>query len=205
MKNFKISVLSIFALLALASCSSNADDIPTIIAPPAAVNEEEVITTVKLSLIPVGVGTTITLTSRDLDGTGPGVPVITGNTVPFALNKTYDGIISVLNETVTPAVDITGEIANEALGHQFFYQNLGSLPAFTYTPIATAPTNYDANGKPVGTKVRFVTTTTAAAGSLKITLRHEGDKTLPGVATGSITNATGATDFEVTFSALVVQ
>lgn len=204
MKNLRNSVLSIFALLAIASCSSDADPIPAVVTPPPAVNDVEVLTTVRLVLTPVGGGPIITLTSRDLDADGPGVPVITGNTTPFAVNKTYNGDITVLDETVSPPLNITDAIITEALDHQFFYQNLGTLPAFTYTPATTAPTNYDSNGKPLGIKTTFVTTT-AATGSLKIVLRHEGDKTLSGVAAGNIANATGATDFDVVFPGLSVQ
>ena len=202
MKNLKLSIVALVAILAISSCSKSDED-PIVVIPPPVVNEEEVITTVTAVFTPVGGGTDITLKSKDLDGEGPGVPVVTVSG-PFALNKTYNGQMSVLNESVTPVKDITPEIITEAVDHQFFYQKTGTLPAFNYSTALVAPTNYDVNGKPLGIKTTFVTTT-AATGSLKITLRHEGNKSLANVSSGDITNATGATDFEVTYTGLSVQ
>lgn len=201
MKNLKLSIVVLVTILAISSCSKSDD--PIIVIPPPVVNEEEVITTVTAVFTPVGGGTDITLKSKDLDGEGPGVPVVTVSG-SFALNKTYNGQLSVLNESVSPVKDITPEIITEAVDHQFFYQKTGTLPAFNYTSAALAPTNYDVNGKPLGIKTTFVTTT-AATGSLKITLRHEGNKSLANVSNGDITNATGATDFEVIYTGIIVQ
>jgi hypothetical protein len=47
---------------------------------------------------------TVTLTSRDLDGDGPNAPVVT---VSGDFNTTYTGSVSFLNESITPADDIT--------------------------------------------------------------------------------------------------
>lgn len=201
MKNLKLSIVAIVAILSISSCSKSDD--PIVVIPPPVVNEEEVITTVTAVFTPVGGGTDITLKSKDLDGEGPGVPVVTVSG-SFALNKTYNGQLSVLNESVSPVKDITPEILTEAVDHQFFYQKTGTLPAFNYTTVVLAPTNFDVNGKPLGIKTTFVTTT-AATGSLKITLKHEGNKSLANVSNGDITNATGATDFEVTYTGIIVQ
>ncbi len=59
MKTFKLVPMALIALFAFNSCSSD-DSKP--------VNEEEVITTVTVTLTPVGGGTPVVLTSRDLDG-----------------------------------------------------------------------------------------------------------------------------------------
>ena len=200
MKNLKKLLFAFVAILAISSCSKKDD--PIVVVPPV-VNEEEVLTTITLVFIPVDGGTNVTLKSKDLDGDGPGAPVVTISG-PFALNKTYNGEVSVLNESVTPAANISVEILAEAVDHQFFYQKTGTLPMFTYTPLATSPSNFDKNGKPLGVKTTFVTTT-AAIGTLKVTLRHLGDKSLPNVANGDITNATGATDFEILFTGLSIQ
>ena len=194
MKNLKLSVFALFSILAITSCSK--DEV-------IAVNTEEVITTIKIVFTPVGNGNPVTLTYRDLDGEGP-LPAIISPSATFMMNKTYNGEVTVLNESVVPAKDITEEIQTEALDHQLFYQKTGTLSAFNYTPIGIAPSNFDSNGKPIGLKTIFVTTT-AATGTLRITLRHEGNKSAANVANGDITNATGATDFEITFNGLVVQ
>ncbi len=199
MKNLKTSLVAFAAILLISSCSKKDDPIKQ----PDPVNEEEVITTVRVVFTPVGGGGDVTLNYKDLDGDGPGVAVntVTGT---FALNKTYNGEVFVLNEAKTPASNISAEILAEAVDHQFFYQKTGTLPMFTYTPVATAANNFDTNGKPLGFRTTFVTTT-AATGTLKVTLRHQGNKSAANVANGDITNATGATDFEVTFSGLSVQ
>ncbi len=197
MKNLKVLLVAVVAILAISSCSKD-DDKKT-----NPVNEVELITTVKIVFTPVGGGNAVVLQYKDLDGDGPGVAEVTPNGT-FALNKTYNGEVTILDETKTPADNITEAVQEEAADHQLFYINTGTLPAFTYTPIAEAATNYDANGKPLGLKTKFVTTT-AAIGSLRIILKHEGNKSATGVAAGDFTNATGATDFDVTFTGLKVE
>ena len=207
MKNLKNILLAVLAVLAIASCSKKDEPI----APPAPVNEEEVITTATLVLTPVGGGTTatpiITLKSYDANVNDSTPPIVTG-VVPFVINTTYNGVISVLNESVSPAKNISAEILAEAADHQFFYQTLSGLPMFMYTPVAVAPYNYDTNGKPLGFKTVFTTTTAvpqSANASMKITLKHQGNKCAAGVAAGDITNATGESDFEVVFYGIRVQ
>ena len=132
------------------------------------------------------------------------MPEIT-TTGTFAVNKTYNGVVSVLNEFVTPAANISTEILAEGVDHQFFYQQT-VVPAFNYSTLAAASDNYDTTGKPIGFKITFATGLIAlTGGTLKVTLRHQGDKSKPNVVNGDITNATGATDFEVTYTGLKIQ
>ena len=106
MKKVK-TYLPILALsgLFLASCSD--DDAPE------PVNEEEVITTMTITLTPQGGGTAIILESRDLDGDGPNPPEVTvsGN---LMASTSYNGVIVLLNETETPPENITEEVEEEA-------------------------------------------------------------------------------------------
>jgi hypothetical protein len=191
-KQFKFYALALFAALTFSSCSNDDDN-------TAPVNEEELITTVTAIYTPVGGGTAITLKYKDLDGDGANAPVITvsGN---FEQNKTYNGAVTFKNEAANPTEDITPEIIEEGVDHQLFYQKTGTLNAFTY---ATATNNFDSNGKPIGLQSIFVTTGTAS-GILKITLRHEPNKSAANVAAGEITNAAGSTDAEVSFSISVL-
>ncbi len=184
-KQLKFYALAIVASLALSSCEKD-DPIP--------VNEEELITTITAIYTPVGGGTAVTLLYKDLDGDGPNAPVISVSS-PFAQSKTYNGSVTFKNEAANPAEDITPEITAEGVDHQLFYQKTGTLNAFTY---GTAASNLDTNGKPIGLQSVFMTTG-AASGTLKITLRHEPNKSAANVAAGDITNAGGATDAEVTF------
>ncbi|WP_310377947.1 type 1 periplasmic binding fold superfamily protein [Flavobacterium sp.] len=189
MKNLKITALALVSFLALTSCDKD-DDKP--------VNVLESITTITAIYTPVGGGTAITLNSKDLDGAGPNAPVVTvsGN---FALSKTYNGVVTFKNEAANPVKDITPEIITEGKEHQLFYQKTGTLASFTY---GTATTNLDSNGKPVGLQSVFVTTT-AATGTLKITLKHKPNKSATGVSAGDITNAAGTSDIEATFNVVV--
>lgn len=180
MKNSKFVAIALLALVTFSSCEK--DD-------PIAVNEEELITTVTTTL--VAGNQTVTLTSRDLDGDGPNAPVVTVSG-PLTANTTYTGSTTFLNESVTPVDNITAEVLEEGYEHQVFYQAPASIGAFTYTDV-------DKNGKPVGLSFTLRTAATAATGNLVVVLRHEPVKGAAGVAAGSITNAKGSTDAEVTF------
>ncbi len=141
MKKFKLLTLLVIAATVFTSCNDS---------DPAPVNEEEVITTLIATLTPQGGVTDIELKSQDLDGDGPNAPVITvsGN---LAANTIYNGIIRVLNETETPAENVTLEVQEEDDEHQFFYVSDNNL-------VTTAYTDMDGNGNPIG--VTFTLTTT---------------------------------------------
>jgi hypothetical protein len=165
------------------SCSNDDDA-------PAPVNEEEVITTITVVMTPAGGGTAVTLQSRDLDGDGPDAPVVTVSGA-FAANTTYNGAITLLNETETPAEDVTLEVEEEDDEHQFFYTVGGGLN-FT-----TVYTNFDGNNNPLGTAFD-ATTGAASTGTVTFTLRHEPTKPNTGLG-----DAGGETDIEVTFDVAI--
>lgn len=56
---------------------------------------------------------------RDLDGDGPNAPIITSSSDLLA-NASYNASMVVLNETESPVDDITLEIKDEDIAHQFF-------------------------------------------------------------------------------------
>lgn len=185
MKNSKILALALLTVLSFSSC--NNDD-------PEVVNEEEVITTVTTTL--TAGSSVITLTSRDLDGDGPNKPVLTVSG-DLKVNTTYKGTTTFLNETVTPADDITKEVKEEGDEHQLFYQVPAAVGTFTYGDM-------DKNGNPIGLIFELKTGAAPATGKLTVTLRHEPKKSAAGVSAGDITNAGGATDAAVTFDVKVV-
>ncbi|MDT0607451.1 type 1 periplasmic binding fold superfamily protein [Croceitalea rosinachiae] len=178
-----LSMLALSGVLFI-SCSDDDDT------PPEEVNEEEVITTMTVALAPQGGGDTITLQSRDIDGDGPGAPVVTVSG-SLAGNTTYTGAIVLLNETETPAEDITEEVAEEDDEHQFFFQTTGSIASVDYG-------DTDGNGNPVGI-VFTLDTDTAGAASITITLRHEPKKPND----GTLADAGGETDIAQTFDLTV--
>lgn len=200
MKNLKINALAILAILAISSCSK--DDEPVKKVEP--VNDEELITNVNVVFTPTTAGgAVVTLGWSDPDGIdGPNAPVFAPITNKFKVGTTYNGVVTILDQSKNPVGNVTEEVLKEAADHQVFYIKTGGLPDFTYTPKADAATNYDANGKPVGLQTRFTTATTAGSGSLRIVLKHEGNKSLEGVAAGLFANATGASDFDITFLGL---
>jgi len=180
MKNSKILALALLSVFTFSSC--NNDD-------PIAVNEEEVITTVTTTLI--SGNQTVTMTSRDLDGDGPNTPVVTVSG-DLLVNTTYSGAVSFLNESVTPVDNITDEIKAEGVEHQLFFQAPAAIGTFTYA-------DADSNNKPIGLAFTLKTGTAAATGNIVVILRHEPLKSADGVSSGSITNAGGATDAQITY------
>ena len=183
-KSFFLIPLLILALI-FTGCSK--DD------PPAPVNEEELITTMTVTLSPVGGGTDIVLKTVDMDGDGGEDPVVTISGGNLTAGTTYDGTIELLNETETPAEDITEEVEEEADKHQFFY-TIG-----TGLNVTTNYEDEDGDGNPIGVEFTLVANA-ASSGDLTFTLRHEPNKSAAGVATGDITNAGGETDITETFS-----
>lgn len=182
MKKMKFLSTAVFATLLFVSCSSDDDN-------PEPVNEEEVITTLTVTLSPEGGGTPVTLITRDLDGDGPNAPVVTSGNL--ATGVTYNGNIVLLNETVDPPDNITTEVEGESLEHQFFYTMGGGLN------VTTAYANFDGEGNPLGTKFTL-TAGAASSGTLTFTLRHEPVKPNTGLS-----DAGGETDIAATFNVTV--
>ena len=183
MKKLKFIAMAIFAIVLLNSCSDDDDT-------PEAVHEEEVITTMTITLTPSGGGTAVTLKTQDLDGDGPNAAVISvsGN---LTAGVAYNGAIELLNETESPAEDITEEVEEEGDEHQFFYTVGSGLDA------TTAYTNFDGNGNNLGTEFTL-TAGAASSGNLTFTLRHEPTKPNTGLS-----DAGGETDIAATFSVTI--
>lgn len=154
-------------------------------------NEEEVITTMKLTFVPVGAGATLTYQFDDPDGPGGTAP--TQDEIVLAPSKTYNVTVQLLNKTETPVEDITLEVLGEKEAHRFYYEtSFGS-------GITVSGLDNDGNGVPLG--VTSVWTTGAAAtGKVKVTLRHYGG-TPPNKAIGDpVSSSKSSTDIEVEFS-----
>jgi len=183
MKTIK-AILSLALVSVLFISCSNDDDTPD------PVNEEELITTMNITLSPQAGGGDITLQSQDLDGDGPNAPVITVSG-PLSANSTYSGTVELLNETENPAENITEEVEEEADEHQFFYVVSGAVSGVTYT-------DQDGNGNPVGITFEL-TTSDAGAATLNVTLRHEPKKPND----GTLADAGGETDITQTFTLTV--
>ena len=185
MKYYKIALIAFVATTILTSVSCTKEKVDPIIP-----NEEELITTVIYTLVDTVAHDTAIFTFRDLDGDGGDAPVINNDTLNA--NATYIGSIQLLNESASPAENITSEILEEAEDHQFFYGIQSILNA------QVSYRDSDANGNPLGIKTTLESGE-ACIGVLRIVLRHEPDKYADGVPEGDITNAGGETDIEVDF------
>lgn len=155
---------------------------------PEIINEEEIITSLNLVLTPDGGGESISMQFSDLDGDGGNEPIIVGGTLEA--NQKYSSTIELLNESNTPTINITDEVAEEALDHQFFYQS-------NVTGLVLEYDDQDADGNPIGIKTK-ISTGDSAMGTITIILRHKPMKMATNVSNGDISNAGGETDIEVT-------
>jgi hypothetical protein len=181
----KLSFLFVFAtLLLLVGCS---DDDPTF------ENEEELITTVRITLVEVNqdgaeVGDPFSFEWVDLDGPiGGGTPVI--DPISLGANKTYRYDIEFFNELEDPVEDITEEIREEDDEHIICFEISGGLN------LSIQRSDVDANGLVVGLEGTF-TTTSNSAGTLTVILKHQ-----PGIKNGEC--APGETDVEATFPVVI--
>ena len=180
--------LGVFSMLFITSCEKDEPEDPII------PNEEEVITTLNFTLTPDGGGTPVVLSFQDLDGDGGNAPTISEGTLDN--NTIYNGSLELLNELEDPAEDITLEVAEEELEHQFFYETL--FPT-ELSDVNIAYNDLDEEGNPIGLST-VLTTGEMGSGTITVTLRHEPNKDAAGVSSGDIANADGETDIEVTFN-----
>ena len=183
--NRSLSCFILFGTLLLLSCG---DD-------PEPANEEELITTLTVTLTPQGVGDAVVMTFKDLDGPGSGVPEYIysggGSAASLTATTTYDVIITLLNENTNPAENITEEIEQEADEHLFcFTVGGGADLVITYA-------DEDGGGRPIGLSTTWAAGT-AGTGTVTVVLRHQ-----PGTKTGDCPGG-GETDINVTFNISIV-
>ncbi len=183
-RNFTMIAMA-FAVIFTVGCSKKDDDTPQ----PHDdddhhhQHEEELITSVILSFVDTaGVQPSVQYAFRDPDGDGGNAPT-QHDTIRLAANTYYDATIQFLNESETPAEDITLEIQNEDDEHIICYDP-------TNTSLTVVRTDTDGTFE-VGI-TSFWSTGGIATGETTVTLKHQ-----PGVKDG--TCAPGDTDVEVTF------
>lgn len=183
---FKIIFFSILMTLVFSSCDK--DD-------PTPEHPQELITTMRLTFTPSLGGDVVIFEFYDPDGDGGVDPIIQGGTLEDSTD--YNLAIMLLDESVTPAEDITAEIEEEGTDHQFFFATTQDFNlTFAYL-------DEDENENPIGLET-IIDTGPPATGQFQVTLRHGLNKNALGVRLGDITNAGGETDIEVAFD-LVLQ
>lgn len=160
----------------------------------APTEDNEVITTATLTLTSQTTPTeSISATVENLNNNAD----LSRATLNLRANTTYTGVVSLLNKTVTPALDVTAEIKEKANEHLFVY---------TYTA-ATGPdtalvvriTDWDTNPAPGPYPLGLTTdvkTGATGTGKLNVTLRHQ-----PNTKNGQ--PKPGTTDLDVNFSVVI--
>ena len=158
----------IFSVIVISSVFYSCKDKDKDPSNPAPINPQELITTVKLTLTDASdSNNTFTVQWKDSDGPGTLTPVI--DTLLLDTSKTYNAVVSVLDETKSPVDDITKEIKEEAEAHQFFYTLSSNLSG----RVSITRTDKDLNNLPVGLELQLSTTAgTSAQGTLNVVLSH---------------------------------
>lgn len=185
MKKILRPYLALFAMgsLLFAATACNDDD------PAPTEEEQELITTLKITLVPEGKPQTVVGTYSDPDGDGGNPP--TANTISLEAGTTYNATITLFDESKIPVEELTGEVEAEGDEHEFFFQTLENLN------LAITKTDLDKNNRPVGLKARVVTSGTST-GKLRITLKHQ-----PGLKGNTSDISKGETDVEAVFNVVV--
>lgn len=180
---YRLAMLLILAsALGLTGCKKD-DDLPDV--PPVVNNDPEVITTLTLTFTDtLGVQPEVSATFRDPDGDGGEGPDIFDE-ITLAPSTAYQTTITLLNETVTPAENISDEVLEEAAEHFFCFNPGGSAD------ITIARTDSDGTFE-IGLQSLW-TTGAASNGTVEVLLKHQPD----GLKDG--TCAPGETDIDVDF------
>lgn len=162
-----ISVLMVIVLtvVSITSCTKKNDDIITNPTP----QEQELITTIRL-VVTNSSGFNKSFNYKITNGFGsttPGTKFI--EDIVLDASTTYNVSIMVLDESKTPAEDITKEVKEENKDHLFV---LESSPNSGAGSISISNGSKDDDGAPLNQTIDF-TTGMAGNGSLTVTLKHE--------------------------------
>lgn len=156
-------------------------------------NQSELITTVRLKF-------TNTISSsinplvyefKDLDGEGGAAPVKFDDIV-LQKNIPYICEVTVLNESVSPADNITAEIKAEANDHQFYF-----VPSSSNL-LSVSNYDTDTQGLPLGLSSFWVTGLNPGSGTVKVVLKHK-----PGTKAANDLINKGETDIELDFKLII--
>jgi hypothetical protein len=178
-------IIAGFVLAALSAC--NKDKKKEVTNPPAT-NEEELITTFTIDFTDVnGVAPTVSATFRDVDGPGGAAPELF-DTIRLQPSTVYNATITLLNESVIPAENISDEVLEEGDAHLFCFGPDGSLN------LGVLRTDSDGTYE-IGLSSKW-TTGAASEGNMLIRLKHQ-----PGVKDG--TCEPGETDLELSFHTII--
>lgn len=196
--NYFLTLGMLGAVLFVSSCSD--DDAP------AAENEEEIITDVRLTFTPVEGGTPVVATAQDPDGEGPDDLEIISQIV-LSVNTEYN--LSIEIENSIEGESITEEIKAEADEHMFFFafsNDIFSNPAGdgnidAREENAVLYLDEDNTGLPLGLLTSWTTGEPwgtpgepASLGTFWVVLKHQ-----PNIKSASSTANDGESDISLTW------
>ncbi len=179
--NKHISLYLMVFALTLAGCSEKQTPVN-----PA---EDEVITTVTVSLRDLSTNVVSEYVWEDLDGVGGNTPNRI-DTLRLFSSRTYLGSITIKNASVTPVADLTPDIVAFKDQHQFFFSSTNA--------VATVLTlDVDSRGLPIGLLFN-VEAGAPGSGAFTVALSHWPTRTAKNGTTPS-----DETDISVTFPVIV--
>jgi len=183
--NFNYLILAgSLTILALQGCKKDKDLVPV---PQPTVNEQENITTLRLKFTEQGTTNTFTVNYADPDGAGGNPP--TSDTIKVVNGKMYDVEAMFLDESKSPAEDLTPEILEEKNDHIVCFNVVSGA-------VTIARTDLDDNNYEIGLTSTWTIGSTTGMGHMDITLKHQ-----PEVKDGTCTP--GETDVEAHFDILI--
>ena len=174
-KNAVFSLLAI-GLIGFSSCKKDKAE------EPKKNEENEVITTVKISLTSTS-GAVLAASWKDLTPNDEAGRTI--DTLKIDSGLVYTGKVELLDETKSPADNITAEVKEEANDHIFIYTQVPATPEL----IAIARTDKDSKNLETGLEFTL-TALNKGVGKLNVILKHQ-----PGVKDG--TSAPGDEDINI--------
>jgi hypothetical protein len=195
-----MSVALVLAFTGILSGCNNDD--------PKKEDTPELITKATVTYTPTGGGTAIVVTATDPDGEGVQDISVDGP-INLSKDKTYTMTIAMINELAAPAdaaYNITNEVEEEGIEHQFFFawtNDVFSDPTGNgNVDNRTDPLNYaggsnskDANNRPLGLTTTWTSAASTAAGTFRVLLKHQ-----PDLKSDTSDSNTGETDLDITFT-----
>jgi hypothetical protein len=188
----------ILLLTLLAACSTT---------DPVKEDTPEAVSQVILTFTPTG-ATPVIVTATDPDGEGVQDITVDGP-IDLLPNTTYVMTIQLINGLVAPGqpgYDLTEEVEEEGVEHQFFFawtNDVFSNPTGNGNfDNGADPVNYtggtnskDANGLNLGITTTWTSTDVTASGTFRVVLKHQ-----PGTKTSMSDATVGETDIDLTFT-----
>lgn len=159
---------------------------------PAPEDENELITTVRLTFTEDGTTAPQKFEWKDLDGDGGNAP--TTSRITLKASRSYKVDVEFLDESKTPTDNITDEVREEGDEHLVVLTPTPSS-LFTYTA-----SDKDSRNFPIGLS-GTVTTGSINQGTLRVQLRHQPPVNGQPVKNGTV--APGSDDVNITFDVVV--